>query len=59
MSIIGGPMPEEDTSVDSLLVLLSELRRQNRQLREDLDYYRGQAYRYRKTEKGLVSCYLK
>lgn len=54
MSVIGGPLPDEADAVDleSLLVVLAELRRKNRQLREDRDYYRTQTYHYRKERVG-------
>ncbi len=57
MSIIGDALFEETEPVDApetLLVLVAELREQNRQLRQDREFYRNETYRQRR--KQVASC---
>lgn len=53
MSIIGDALFEETEPVDApeaLLVLVAELREQNRQLRQDREFYRNETYRQRRKQ---------
>ena len=58
MSIIGDALFEETEPVDApeaLLVLVAELREQNRRLQEDREFYRDETYRQRR--KQVASCF--
>lgn len=53
MSIIGDALFEETEPVDApeaLLVLVAELREQNRRLQEDREFYRNETYRQRRKQ---------
>lgn len=53
MSIIGDALFEETEPVDApeaLLVLVAELREQNRRLQEDREFYRDETYRQRRKQ---------
>lgn len=53
MSVIGDALFEETEPVDApeaLLVLVAELREQNRRLQEDREFYRNETYRQRRKQ---------
>lgn len=53
MSVIGDALLEETEPIDTpeeLLVLVAELRAENRWLREDREYYRDETYRQRRKQ---------